>query len=126
MKEFNLELAKANRPVQTRNGRPARIICYDRKGANDNYPIIALVKNHNNEEHPYNYTKDGTLSIHPYEDDLDLFMVPTKKEGWINLYKNSNSYYPIYRGVYPTKEAAHIEIDEAKEYIATTKIEWEE
>lgn len=31
MKPFDLELAKAGHPVQTRDGRPVRIICYDRK-----------------------------------------------------------------------------------------------
>lgn len=42
MEPFNLEEAKAGKPVCTRDGRNARIICYDYK--NDVYPIIALVE----------------------------------------------------------------------------------
>lgn len=40
MKKFDLELAKQGHPVQTRNGRPVRIICWDRKSE---YPIVALI-----------------------------------------------------------------------------------
>ena len=41
MKPFDLELAKKGHPVCTRDGRDARIICYDAKTGE--YPIIALV-----------------------------------------------------------------------------------
>lgn len=40
MKPFNLELAKQGHPVITRNGKKARIICFDRKGE----PIVALIE----------------------------------------------------------------------------------
>ena len=41
-KPFDLEQAKAGKPVCTRDGRKARIICFDTKTLGD-YPIIALV-----------------------------------------------------------------------------------
>lgn len=43
-KPFNLEQAKAGKPVCTRDGRKARIICFNAKTLCD-YPIIALVEN---------------------------------------------------------------------------------
>ena len=48
LKPFNLEEAKAGKPICTRDGRKARIICYDKKGDSD--PIIALIENHFKDE----------------------------------------------------------------------------
>lgn len=48
LKPFDLEAAKAGKPVCTRDGRKARIVCYDRKS--ENYPILALVENNSNEQ----------------------------------------------------------------------------
>lgn len=42
MKPFDIELAKAGYPVCTRDGRPVRILCFDRKSV-DGYSILALV-----------------------------------------------------------------------------------
>ena len=55
----------------------------------------------------------------------DLFFVPEKKEGWVNIYKyNSN----ITTGslVYNTKEEAESAKGNRSDYISTVKIEWEE
>lgn len=41
LKPFSLEAAKAGKPVCTRDGHKARIICFDRK---DNTPIVALIE----------------------------------------------------------------------------------
>lgn len=40
MKPFNLEEAKAGKPVCTRDGRDARVVCFDAKGE---FPIVGLV-----------------------------------------------------------------------------------
>lgn len=40
-KPFDLEQAKAGKPVCTRDGRKARIICFDLK--NGNHPIVAAI-----------------------------------------------------------------------------------
>lgn len=45
LKPFDLEAAKAGKPVCTRDGRKARIICWDKKG---NYPIVALIQENEN------------------------------------------------------------------------------
>lgn len=59
MKSFDLEAAKNGAPVCTRDGKPARIICFDRKSTS-NFPIIALVRFTDGiEEQVIRFTKDG-------------------------------------------------------------------
>lgn len=58
MKPFNLEKAKAGARLCTREGIPARIICYDAEG---DYPIVALIKYHDDGEVPSTYNLDGKL-----------------------------------------------------------------
>lgn len=59
MKTFDLEKAKAGAKVCTRDGKEARIICFDMAG---DYPIVALVKLGTNEEHIVAYLSDGRIS----------------------------------------------------------------
>lgn len=47
MKPFNLEQAKQGKPVVTRDGRPVRILAFDRKGC---YPIIGLISRDKEED----------------------------------------------------------------------------
>ena len=75
MKEFNLELAKAGHPVCTRDGKPARIICFDAKGS---YPIVALLYN-NDEEFVRTFTNEGFYSTGE-ESDYDLMMASKVKD----------------------------------------------
>ena len=118
LKEFDLEAAKAGKPVCTRDGRKARIICFDRK---NHSPIIALVetfvKEYNSiREDAYYYTIDGRAINIENESKDDLMMLPEKKEGWVNVYKDS---------VYDTKDEALIGRS-GRGYIDTVKICWEE
>lgn len=71
LKPFDLEAAKAGKPVCTRDGRKARIICFDtiNKG---NYPIIALLEDKGCEAIFY-YNKDGKCNVGT---ELDLMMLP--------------------------------------------------
>lgn len=120
MKEFDIELAKAGHPVQTRDGRPVRIICFDRK---DNYyPIVALIKDNDTKEELLNsFTEDGRHYTYRYDAPEDLFMAPNKKEGWINIYDNKEVGY-----VYDSKEEAITNICTGLKVKTTIKIEWEE
>lgn len=67
-----LDLTK---PVETRDGRPARVICTNRvpavPDAPDPYSVIALVTNKNGAENTYVYTRSGkfdaTRSSHPMD-----------------------------------------------------------
>ena len=128
LKEFNLEAAKAGKPVCTRDGRKARIICFDTINK-DNYPIIALLEDKGYEAVFY-YNKDGKCNVGT---ERDLMMLPEKKEGWINIYNRNtistskeNCYIMTGVSVFKTKESAISYKDKDKEYIDTIKIEWEE
>lgn len=124
LKPFSLEAAKLGKPVCTRDGRKARIICFDKRGG---CPIIALVETFVVEydcirEETYYYTIDGREIGQNAESKDDLMMLPEKKEGWINVYNGDNSYST--GGLYSSKEEAEKQRDE--DYIATVKINWEE
>lgn len=126
MRPFNLEeyLTNPSKDVVTRDGRSAKIICTDRK--NLNHPIVALVKSKFAEEESIVcYTKEGKI-FNQVLNDADLFFVSEKKEGWINLYRTETSSQYVTSNPYDSEEKA-IEIGRTSEnYIATTKIEWEE
>lgn len=131
LKKFDLEAAKAGKPVCTRDGRKARIICFDRKllFKGISYPIIALVEDTAKEETIYGYNEKGKVMI---EDDAtykdDLMMLPQKKEGWVNVYKSYNvgKKIPCMASIYPTKEEAKKSSVVGFDYVDTVKIEWEE
>lgn len=120
MKPFDLEAAKAGKPVCTRDGRKARIICFDRKllFKGISYPIIALVEDTAKEETVYGYNEKGKVII---EDDAtykdDLMMLPQKKEGWIIIHKEA---------IYDKETAEKIARETTANVIRIQKIEWEE
>ena len=120
LKPFDLEAAKAGKPVCTRDGRKARIICFDRDW---NMHIVALVAGPLGEEVRY-YLSNGKVAFDK-QNDGDLMMLPEKKEGWINVYKKEQNRYV--KGIFPSREIALNSISEkSREYIATIKITWEE
>lgn len=120
LKPFDLEAAKAGKPVCTRDGRKARIICWDKKG---NYPIVALIQDNENSEHIEYYTENGIFSNGGNEKNRDLMMFTRKKEGWLNIYKDFEDTVCC---VYPTEKEALEDGETEKDYITTIKIEWEE
>ena len=114
MKPFNLELAKSGKPVCTRDGRKARIICFDRVGFR---PIIALINHRDSDlEYMQDYMGNGRKDKEGVT-NCDLMMLPEKKEGWVNLYKSS---------VWSTKEEAMKYRNKCNDYINTIKITWED
>lgn len=118
LKEFDLEAAKAGKSVCTRDGRKARIICFDLN--NKNFPIVAII-NCDTEENAYQYDIDGVCDEH--DNNLNLMMSPEKKEGWVNLCKN-NYGDTLAVGVFPNREEAVSNCPPS--YLGTIKIEWEE
>ena len=119
MKQFSLEeyLKNPSRQVVTRYGKRVRIICTDYKSRK---PIIGLVKE--NEENIFTFTKDGKFLENGETSFVDLFFLPIKKEGWVNIYKSFCDFE-----IYKTKEESE---ERAKgyllDYTKTIKIEWEE
>lgn len=114
LKPFDLEAAKAGKPVCTRDGRKARIICYDRQ-SDHGFPLVALVENPGAEkdEDVRCYRSSG-IAADPGD---TLMMLPEKKEGWAKVRKDIN--------LYDTKEEADRKMIGNDEYV-TAKVFWEE
>ena len=122
MKQFSLEeyLKNPNRKVVTRDGKPVKILCTNLVS---DKPVDAQI---DGTGYSLSYTKDGKCSL--CQDSIDdLFFAPEKKEkheGWINIYKNGKDFRGEY--IYPSEKEASNEGKRLYNYIATTKIEWEE
>ena len=118
LKPFDLEAAKAGKPVCTRDGRKARIICFDAK-RKDGKNIMALIpsKEYPGFEDLVAYPNNGNYHG-GHENDGDLMMLPEKKEGWVNIYNRNrprtsseNCYIMTGVSVFETKEGAISYID---------------
>jgi hypothetical protein len=115
------------KPVQTRDGRKARIICTNVLG---NFPILALIEyiGHNNTllEHTYSYHSDGKVDHEKVDHGSDLVNIPQKR--WVNLNyfrrETSPGIYIEVGGVYQNKEAADALACESR--VACVEIDWPE
>ena len=115
LKPFDIQKAREGKPVCTRDGHKARILCYDLKGAE--YPIVAAVETRDRfAESIFGYDKNGRFD-HDTENNNDLMMLPEKKEGWAKVRKDIN--------LYDTKEEADRKMIGNDEYV-TAKVCWEE
>ena len=127
MKRFSLEeyLKNPTRKIVTRDGHNARIICTDRRGLNVK-PIAVLITIPNGDEIIKTYLENG-VETQGYEDNPnDLFFVPIKKEGWINIYLDAENSGYVGTCIYKSKEEAEESGKKWSRYITTIKIEWEE
>lgn len=126
MKEFDLEKAKAGRPVCTRDGHEARILCFDRVG---HHPIVSLVKDGDNET-IFSYDDMGRYSNDGRECMCDLFMKAVIREAWINLYKDKDErLFPgliLFESEKEAKDRMESGEKSSRLYYKTVKIEWEE
>ena len=132
LKPFDIQKAREGKPVCTRDGRKARIICFDRIDAK---PILALVRSTDGKgENVFDYFVSGKRLANALESDLDLMMLHEKKEGWINIYNADTTFYYVDGRVFETKDEAVKEAKEEvekeqrekNEYIDTIRVEWEE
>ena len=112
LKPFNLEAAKSGKPVCTRDGRKARIICFDR---NDCKRIVALVQTNSETESLLECYDDGRV-FHS-DTNNDLMMLPEKKEGWAVI---------RIRDIYETEEQAKEVLLNSRTAMMIKKISWEE
>lgn len=119
LREFDIEAAKAGKPVCTRDGRKARIICFDKE---DIRPIVALIKSDKGGESAYYYINGMNLSNN-HQSVHDLMMLPERKEGWVNIYRNAGTM--LARCIYNTREEA-MESAEEEDYIDTVRVVWYE
>ena len=73
MKPFNLEEAKAGKPVCTRDDRRVEILSFD--NPNNGYPILARVFSDNTDYNDLLFTQEGCFFNDSREFDADLMMV---------------------------------------------------
>lgn len=125
-KPFDLELAKSGHPVETRDGRKARIVCFDSL-CDKSCRLLALIYSVSNDKEDILFY-DNRGKINFSEDQaLDLVMSSTKKKGWINVYKYPESHekfsYTATQIYNSEKEARESQVIN---WVSTIEIEWEE
>ena len=77
VKPFDLQKAKDGKPVYTRDGRKARIICFD---VNNDKPIVAVICcKEGKETYPYTFYPNGLNMDNNVFSNTDLMMLPEKK-----------------------------------------------
>ena len=119
MKPFNLEAALNGKPVITREGDKVIQLAYFPTVIGDTL-FVQLGKR------VYRYDKYGAFlrdHISPY----DLFMATTKREGWINVYKDKADGFErgfIYNSPDEAERAGFT--NDTYAHIVTIHIEWEE
>lgn len=128
MEQFDLQeyLKNPTRPIVTRDGRAARVLCTDR--ISDIYPVVALVRNEEGEAVRTFHENGECFLMDESPDPCDLFFAPepkTKKEGWVNLYRADEELL-VLGHLYNTEEEAFENKSSASVYMTTVKIEWEE
>ena len=113
----------------TRGDNHVKILCTNY--FNPDYPIVAeIYYSKYNVAKSYTFTKKGEKLWKAVTPD-DLFFVPEKHEGWINIYKENTETKgkdEEFSGahIYSSKEKA-LEAGKCFDgYITTTKIEWED
>lgn len=124
MKPFNIEEAKAGKPVCTRDGKKVRIVCFDAKGG---YPLIVLLTHSDGCEIALRYPENGILSGDTnIKSKNDLCMAAsTKHVGWINIWLTNEGDSYFGELIYDTEEEAR-NCGEETDCVATAKIEWED
>ena len=118
LKPFDIQKAREGNPVCTRDGRKARILCFDRVTSDDYSKIVACITSYDGkDEYALTYGIDGYI-INPQHPQLDdLMMFPEKKEGWIVIHKEA---------IYDKETAEKIARETTADVIRIQKIEWEE
>lgn len=124
---FDIEKAINGSDVCTRDGRKARILCFDAKG---DRPVVALIDQKGiSDDYPYKYYTNGSFYDDDTISDIDLMIVQSAKTGWANLYKSSSDngscmYNAL--NVYSSIEEARNHIINQDNYIDTVEISWKE
>ena len=121
MKKFDLEAAKKGAPVCTRDGRKARIVCFDVQDGV--YQILALITYPSGEDSMF-YTNQGKTDTASNDDDLMMADIPTiHHEGWVNIRYNVDGRDMTDCYIYHSKEAALCYCSDVHH---TVKISWED
>jgi hypothetical protein len=117
MKPFNLEAALKGARVVTRDGREVTSIGH-MPTAKERQQVVYVV-----DESVWACGLDGVRPSGITR--WDLFMAPTKKTYWVNVYK-SGSGIPYTGSSHPSEEEARILKDKHRYYVTTISFEVEE
>jgi hypothetical protein len=111
------------KPVQTRDGRKARIVCADAKGSQ---PIVALVMC-DGVESEGRHSLRGAYHLDESECSRDLINIPQKREGWVNVYAEDKRSIGARTGdIYHSEQEAGEMCPPHYRRLACIRIEWEE
>ncbi len=127
MKPFNLEEAKAGKPVCTRDGHEARILCFDFKGS---YRIVAAVSCGEDKEELFIFALNGRRfddNTNITEDAYDLMMKGEARKGYVALFKSVENGVLAYcsTNVYETPEKVR-ESTGTADCMDIVEVNWEE
>ena len=133
---FDLEAAKAGRPVMTARGEKVEIVRFDLN--NEKYPLLGVITLENGKQEAETYTIQGrqTIVSHPDENpmDFDLVMAPLeyKDTMWVNVYFDGGNGRVVKGNyVFSSENEAKVESRSAAPrltYLDTVavKVEWHE
>lgn len=130
MKPFNLEEAKAGKPVCTRDGKEAKILDFDfytpdyQDYTKPNHFMVVKIKKRPDDEIIELYRLNGFVNQDGTESWDDLMMKTEKHEGW-GWVSRCNNCVSIFAQIYKTEEEAlSHKPDRCKSFLA--EIKWEE
>ena len=128
MKQFSLEEYHKNpsKPLVTRSGLSARIVCDDAPG---NFPIVAIIDKMSMMDNCVThiaYRKDGLINPNGIHSPNVLFFATKKYEGWVNIFKNDDGENYATYSIYKSKEEAEEDGKQYSGYITSIEIKWEE
>ena len=128
MKQFSLDEYHKNpsKPLVTRSGLSARIVCDDASG---DFPIVAIIDKMSAVDNCVThiaYRKNGLVNPDGIHSPYDLFFATKKYEGWVNVFKNDDGENYVTYSVYKSKEEAEEDGKQYSGYITSIEIKWEE
>jgi hypothetical protein len=112
---FDAEQAKQGKPVCTKDGRPVRILCYDR---DNDLPIVALIREWDGEQSVATYTMEGVAGTGDAMDNLAIIGVVCK--GYTAVLKDA-PYNPEKLPCYNDRCVNGLIFDKPEDVIETMK-----
>lgn len=93
-KPFDLESAKNGAKVVTRDGKPVRILCFDREDSVDRHVIVGLATFGNGEEEIFSWMEDGCIfTYQPSEQDLVMAIETVERYAIVGKNPSTGEYY---------------------------------